>query len=122
MSVAESRITLDWPSQPEYRAVGRLVLGGVAARTDLPIDRIEELGLAIDALARAPIAGSRLDLDITVGRSVIAASLGTFVEDPMVDPAVRRVVETLVDTVETLRSPEGHRVYVTAVSSDARSA
>ena len=66
MSHAEATavITLEWPTDPAFRAVGRLVLGGVAARTDLPVDRIDELGLAIDALARVPTTDDRLQLEI----------------------------------------------------------
>lgn len=97
---APAVITLEWPSDPAFRAVGRLVLGGVAARTDLPVDRIDELGLAIDALARVPTAGDRLKLEIVVEDARLVAYAGGFSEDPLADPAIRRVIDALVDTCE----------------------
>ena len=93
------------------------MLGGVAARTDLPIDRVEELGLAIDTISRAPVAGDRLYLDIAVGEEAITASVGTFAEDPLQDPGVRRVVDALVDTAESTSGSEGHRVSVTLATA-----
>lgn len=105
-------VTLDWPHDPRYRPVGRLVLGGVAARVDMPVDRIEELGMALDSLARAPVSGDRLELEIEVAPHALRATVGRFVDDPLSDPAVRRVVERLADEVASTTAPDGHRVVL----------
>lgn len=105
-------VTLDWPHDPRYRAVGRLVLGGVAARLDMPVDRIDELGMALDSLARAPVSGDRLELEIEVAPNAIRATVGRFVDDPLSDPAIRRVVERLADEVASAATNDGHRVVL----------
>lgn len=114
MSIAPSRITLDWPDGTEYRAVGRLVLGGVAARADLPVDRVEELGLVLDTLARSPSTNGRLSLDIDVVAGALSFRFGTFERDPLEDPAVRRVVSALVDSCGSAASDGGHLVVLSA--------
>lgn len=117
MSVAPSRITLDWPSGPDYRAVGRLVLGGVAARADLPVDRVEELGLVLDTLARAESTSGRLSLEIDVVAGALSLRFGTFTTDPLEDLAVRRVVSALVDTCGSAASGGGHHVVLSAAAA-----
>lgn len=109
-----ARITLDWPATPGFHAVGRLVLGGVAARIDLPVDRVDELGLALDTITRAPVAADRLELEIDVSADSLAVSAGVFAEDPLADRAVHRVVAALADRVETVAAPDGFRVVLTA--------
>ena len=53
------RATVEFPSTAGYRSVGRLVLGGVAARFELPIDRVDDLLLAVDSLLlQEPIGDS----------------------------------------------------------------
>lgn len=119
MSVAAvpSRITLDWPARPEFQAVGRLVLSGVAARIDLPVDRVEELGLALDTLARGAVVGDELSLEIDIARGALSASVGVFADDPLADAAVARVVAGLVDTAAAVAGTGGYRVVLAAGSS-----
>jgi hypothetical protein len=92
-------VSLDWPSDTDLRHVGTLVLGGVAARTELPVDRVEELTLAVDSLARA-IGESRIQLEIEVASDKLDVSVGPFENDPLRDAGVDRVVRALVDGVE----------------------
>jgi hypothetical protein len=108
--VAPAVITLEWPTDPAFRAVGRLVLGGVAARTNLPVDRINELGLAIEALARVPTAEDRLKLEIVVEDARLVAYVGAFSSDPLADPAIRRVVDALVDEAGAVERTGGRWV------------
>ena len=48
------RTTVEFPVADGYRSVGRLVLGGVAARFELPIDRVDDLLLAVESLLSRP--------------------------------------------------------------------
>lgn len=115
-AAAASRITLDWPDDPAYRPVGRLVLGGVAARLDVPVDRVDELGLVLDSLARAPVTNGRLQLEIDVEDGRLVAAVGTFTADPLAEPAIRRVVAPLVDKVESAVAADGFRTVLTLVA------
>ena len=96
---ASALVSLAWPSDTDLRQVGTLVLGGVAARTELPVDRVEELGLAVDSLARA-IAGERIRLEIEITAIGLDVAIGPFTSDPMQDAGLSRVVRALVDGVE----------------------
>ncbi len=115
MTAAPPPITLDWPHDPEFRPVGRLVLGGVAARLDVPVDRVEELGLALDSLARCAVGDGRLQLEVDVAADRLSVTVGNFIADPLADPAIRRVVVRLVDEVDSAGTPEGHRVVLRTV-------
>ena len=94
-----SIVALDWPSDSDLRQVGTLVLGGVAARTELSVDRVEELGLAVDSLART-IVDVRVQLEIDVTPEKLDVAIGPFRSDPLQDAGLARVVRTLVDEVE----------------------
>jgi hypothetical protein len=111
-----SRIALEWPHDPAYRAVGRLVLSGVATRIDLPVDRVDELGLALDTLAEAAVTDDRLVLDVDVAPGRLSVALGTFAADPLADPATRRVVVGLVGEAASVPTGDGgFRVVLTSI-------
>ena len=44
------RTVVEFPASAGYRSVGRLVVGGIASRFDLPIDRVDDLLLAIESV------------------------------------------------------------------------
>lgn len=89
-------IVLDWPNDPDLRQVGALVLGGAAARTEAPIDRVEEIGFALDSLALS-ISGPRARLEISTSDELLRVSIGPFAADPLLDEDVGRVIHPLVD-------------------------
>ena len=101
MSGTAAIVALDWPNQVDLRPVGTLVLGGVAARTKLPVDRVQELGLAVDSLARA-VAEPQIQLEIEVAADRLSVLVGPFASDPLQDEGLERVVRALTDEV-------GHR-------------
>ncbi len=113
MAPGASQIALDWPDDPAYGAVGRLVVSGVASRLDFAVDRIDELGLALDTLARSPVADGRLRLEIDADPGRLSLIMGTFVADPLADPAVRRIVVALAGQADSVGDAEGHRVVLT---------
>lgn len=122
MSIAldGSRIALEWPHDPAYRAVGRLVLSGVAARIDLPLDRVDELGLALDTLAGADVTDDRLVLEVDVAPGRLSVAIGTFAADPLADPATRRVVVGLAGEAASVPTDDGgFRVVLTALVDGA---
>lgn len=111
-TAAPSHIELDWPHDPDYAAVGRLVLSGVASRLDLPVDRVDDLGLALEMLTRWPIEGDRLCLDVDVHSDRLAVTLGPFAGDPLEDRSIHHIVVALVGDVGSVADPEGHRVVI----------
>src|SRR5262249_22755584 len=57
------RIVVEFPATDGYRAVGRLVLGGLVSRFELPLDRVEDLLLAVESLLVQPHAGETTSLE-----------------------------------------------------------
>jgi hypothetical protein len=94
------RATVEFPSAAGYRSVGRLVLGGVAARFELPIDRVDDLLLAADSLLLQETIGDRVRLEAEATPAGLRVRLGPFRSGQLDDPALRRVLARLVDTVE----------------------
>jgi hypothetical protein len=70
-------ITLRVPAEPRFAAVVRLVVGGLAARLDLPYEQVDDLQLAVEAiLARELHAGDMLTLEVDVDSALVALRLG----------------------------------------------
>lgn len=108
-----TRITLEWPTTDGFLSVGRLVVGGVAARADIPVDRVDELGIALDTLA-ASVEPGVCSLEIDVAPDRLTLSVGDFASDPLADDGVRRVVAGLVDeAVSVATGVPRHRVVLT---------
>ena len=91
-------ITLVVPADSRGEGVVALVLGGLASRLDLPVDRIDELALAAATVAPHVCADSlELEADIRADRLVVR--IGPLEDDAATDPGVRRIVDALVDRV-----------------------
>jgi hypothetical protein len=99
-SAALDRTAVEFPSRPGFRSVGRLVLGGVAARFELPIDRVDDLLLAVESLLMQETVGETVRLEAQATPSGLVVRLGTFSPGRLEDPALLRVLTRLVDTVE----------------------
>ena len=77
-----------------YRSVGRLVLGGLASRFELPVDRVEDLLLAVESLLVHGVAGETVTLDgRRAARTRSAVRLGPLASAGVADPAVARVLD-----------------------------
>jgi len=101
-------ITLTIPREPDFHRVAHLVLGGLAVRLDLTIEKLEDLQLALDAVLDRtdPSAG-----DITVRMSLSEGELQTVVgpltarvldeieQEHAGELDLRRVLESTVDDV-----------------------
>ena len=92
-------IVVEFPSGDGYRSVGRLVLGGLVSRFELPVDRVEDLLLAVESLLQQRLAGDTVRLEATAAPDGLRLRVGPFGGSPMGDPGVSRVLTRLVDEV-----------------------
>ena len=107
-------VELELPSQPSFKAVGRLVAGGLASRLEFRVDKIEDLQLAVEALlCRAPANGS---LRMTLGESKagLQVTLGLFARVPAERARVERMLHAFVDDVVVQDSDEGEWITMRA--------
>lgn len=111
------RATVEFPSTPGYRSVGRLVLGGIAARFELPIDRVDDLLLALESLLLQEPVGDTVLLEAEVIPSGLLVRLGPFRPGQLDDPSLRRVLSPLVESVE--EHPAGDGASIELVVSAA---
>ena len=110
MSPAEpnvDRTTVEFPAGAGYRSVGRLVLGGVAARVELPIDRVDDLLLAVDSLLLQQPDGDTVRLEAETTTEGLRVRVAGFRPGQTEEPGVRRVLARLVDEVREERDGDG---------------
>jgi anti-sigma regulatory factor (Ser/Thr protein kinase) len=71
-------ITLTVPFERSYQSVVRLVLGGLAARLDLPYETLEDVQLAVDAVLAndAYAAGETVSVELEVDGTALAIAVG----------------------------------------------
>ena len=62
---APARTTVEFPAREGYRGVATLVLGGVAARFELPVDRVDDLLLGVDSLLMQGVLGEVARIEAT---------------------------------------------------------
>jgi hypothetical protein len=96
---AADRVVVELPSGDGYRAVGRLVLGGLASRFELPVDRVEELLLALESLLVQESAADTVTMEMAAAEDALRVRVGPFAEPRLGDPALTRVLSRLVDDV-----------------------
>jgi anti-sigma regulatory factor (Ser/Thr protein kinase) len=101
-------IVLTIPRTPEFQRVAHLVLGGLAVRLDLTIEKLEDVELALDAVLGAVESA---DGEITVRMRLEDDALQTIVgplstgvldqieREPDGNLGLRRVLESTVDDV-----------------------
>jgi hypothetical protein len=95
-------ILLTVPAGPRGAGVMALVLGGLGSRLDLPIDRVDELTLAAEAVGASAL-GESLELEMTILTDRLLLRIGPLEGGAMADVARRRVVEPLVDGVADIQ-------------------
>jgi hypothetical protein len=94
------RTVVEFPSTDGFRGVGRLVLGGVAARFELPIDRVDDLLLAVDSVLLQTPVGDRVRVEASASPTGLVVRLSPFRPGRLDDAALRRVLARLVDSVD----------------------
>lgn len=112
---ATSRTTVEFPAEASYRSVGRLVLGGVASRFDLPIDRVDDLLLAVESLLLQDTVGDTIRLDAAATPAGLRIELSPFEPGQLADRSLLRVLARLVDEVD--EHVEGDRATIELVVS-----
>jgi hypothetical protein len=93
-------VELELPGGRSYDAVGRLVAAGVAGRAGLPVDSIDRLQLALQAVRRDPRARGTTSISLTSSQGELRAEIGPLVRTRP-DHALENVLSTLVNGVET---------------------
>ena len=90
-------VLVEFPATEGYRGVGRLVLGGLASRFELPVDRVEDLLLAVESLLAHGVDGETVTLTVAAGDEALRVRLGPLSDGGVSDPGVARVLRRLVD-------------------------
>ena len=93
------RVVVEFPASAGYRGVGRLVLGGLSSRIELPVDRVEELLLALECLITQELAGDMVTMEASAGTTELLTVVGPFPTSQLADESVARVLRPLVDDV-----------------------
>ena len=93
-------VDLELPAS-SFGAVGRLVLAGMASRSGVTIERIDELQLAFDTILRRPLAGEALSIRMRPEPEALSVRIGplSVATDELLD--FERVLSALVDDVMT---------------------
>jgi len=103
---AADRTTVEFPARAGFRDVGRLVLGGIAARFELPLDRVDDLLLAVDSVLLQGALGDTVRLETAASPTELRVRLGSFRPGLADEAGVRRVLARLVDEVHEERAGE----------------
>ncbi|MCZ7590115.1 MAG: hypothetical protein M5U27_14920 [Gaiella sp.] len=107
-----ARTTVEFPARDGYRTVAGLVLGGVAARFELPVDRVDDLLLGVDSLLMQGVVGDTARVEASVSPTELTVRAGPFRAGQLEDTAVRRVVTRLVDTVREVPVEGGEGAWI----------
>jgi len=111
--VTAFRTTVEFPAGTAFRDVGMLVLGGVASRFELPLDRVDELLLAVESVLLQDAASPMIRLEAEVAPTGPRVLLGSFSPATLADQSLRRVLERLVD--EIVEQPGGDETAIQLV-------
>jgi hypothetical protein len=98
-------ITLTVPAGLRGAGVVALVLGGLGSRLDLPVDRIDELALAVATVAPS-IDGDAFELEADVLDDRLVVRVGPLESGTESDASMRRVVDALVDSAAGIRQAD----------------
>jgi len=104
------KVVVEFSATASYRGVGRLVLGGLSSRFELPVDRVEELLLALESLITQELATETVTMEAFAATSGLRARVGPFEHSQIADESVFRVLKPLVDDVSENDEPDGYWV------------
>jgi hypothetical protein len=92
-------ILLTLPGNPRLRGVATLVLGGIGSRLDLPYEKVDDLQLATLSVLSAS-DGETVTIEVVADDEALVVGIGP-VSSESGDSSLSRVLEKLVDAVET---------------------
>jgi hypothetical protein len=119
--VTPDEITLTIPRDRALYSVAHLVLGGLGIRLNLTIEHLEDLQLALDAVLERAREEEPVTIAVSVGEGSIETAIGPMrdgVRDELEategeDVGLRRILDTLVDSVELTPREGGDWVKLT---------
>jgi hypothetical protein len=105
-SASTEHVKLTVPAATDFRAVVRLVVGGIASRCGLTFEQVDDLQIAVDALlnSRTPAAES-IALDASIGDELCLRIGGFLPREGR--PSAHRLLNALVAETRVVEL-EGH--------------
>jgi hypothetical protein len=107
-------VRLELPASSCCRAVGRLVVGGVGSRLAIPVEQIEDLQLAVEALLARRPAQPVVNVELTQSRQGLRVRLGPLAPAPAERERVHEMLCTLVDDADVQDSDDGEWIVLSA--------
>jgi hypothetical protein len=92
------RIVLTIPTEPRFRSVATLVLGGIGSRADLPYEQTDDLQLAVVSALDAT-DGEEVTVEVDVSDVRLEVAVGPVRDGSSGDGGLVRVLSRLVDEV-----------------------
>ena len=111
------RATIEFPATEGFRSVGRLVLGGVASRFDLPVDRVDDLLLAVESLLLQEPAAATIRLEAEATQAGLTVRVGPFAPARLSDRGLWRVLDRLVDEIVVQEDQGGSAVELVVTAA-----
>ena len=90
-------VELELPAGQPFDSVGRLVAAALGSRLDLPVDRIDNLKLAVQTILGAAPSGSTLTVALMHTAEELHVEVGPFTCSDAEIRSIGRVVSPLVD-------------------------
>ena len=115
-------ITLTLPRHQPFYRIAHLVVGGLAVRLDLTFENLEDIQLALQGVLDRPDADGDVTVSLRVQGETLQAVIGPFeleqlradLEHEEEDEiSLRRLLDTVVDSVELGERDGGHWVELT---------
>jgi hypothetical protein len=110
------QITLTLPRERPFFGVARLVLGGLATRLDVTVERLEELELALDGLLERRDGAEEITVSLDIAGDVLYAMVGPYEGDELraelegelgESLSLRRLLDAVVDQYEISDRDDG---------------
>jgi hypothetical protein len=104
-----SALSLTIPGERRFLGVARLLVGGLAARLDLPYEQMDDLQLAAESALASEPPGNEVTLELEVGEEAVELRIGPFdarALDRSVDREelrLDRLLSMLVDRVDVVQ-------------------
>jgi hypothetical protein len=92
------RIVLTIPTDPRFRSVATLVVGGIGSRADLAYERMDDLQLAVMSVLDA-VHGDTATIEADTDGATLRLALGGLRDGTASDAGLARVLAPLVDEV-----------------------
>jgi hypothetical protein len=113
-------VRLVLPAQEDFRPIVHLVVGGLGARLDLTFDALEDVQVALGALLARCEDERDIVVTLELGDPDVRITLGPFPSAALADLeqdgpglGLRRVLDTVCDTVEVDEREDGAWVELT---------